>query len=84
MVGTEIIARRTYRDSSGEFSIGLRQPYRDGDDWFCDVFTEGLGDEAVSVGGVDALQAIRLALEVVDAIVESRPGAESMGINGTF
>ena len=83
-MGAEIVAQRTYRDGAGEFTVGLRTPYRDGGDWFCEVFARGARGESIHVGGVDALQAIRLAVEVVDAIVASRPEAECMGIRGTF
>ncbi len=83
-MGSELLAQRTYRDGEGEFTVGLRMPYRDGDDWFCEVFTRGASGESIHVGGVDALQAIRLAIEVVDAVAASRPEAECMGIRGTF
>lgn len=80
----QILAQRTYHDSQGVFSIGIKAPYRDGDSWFCEVFTEGLDGDGLHVGGVDPLQAIRLALPVLDAIIGTRPNAQSQGITGSF
>ena len=79
-----ILASRVYRDFAGEFTIGLRIPYQDGDNWFCEIFTEGLNGENYHIGGVDALQAIRLAIRIVDEIIRSRPAAQCMGITGVF
>lgn len=80
----EIIAQRTYTDSQGQFSVGIKAPFEDKNSWFCEVFTEGLDGDGLFVGGVDPLQAIRLALPVLDAIVRTRPNAESHGIIGVF
>ncbi|WP_448851674.1 DUF6968 family protein [Corynebacterium sp. 335C] len=80
----EILAQRTCADDAGEFTVGLRQPYAEGDDWYCEVFSEDIDGGTLKVGGVDAMQALRLAISAADAIVESRPGAKSNGIAGVF
>lgn len=84
MSSAEVIAQRTYQDSQGSFTVGIRAPYQSGDDWVCELFTEGLDEGNVPVVGVDALQAIRLALSMLDALVETRPEAEAFGMTGVF
>lgn len=84
MTHSNELARRVYRDNDGEFTVGIRLPYQDGEDWVCETFTEGLGYGNLQVYGVDALQAVRLAMQSLDAIVESRPHAESLGMTGPF
>lgn len=84
MSNTEVIAQRTYQDGQGSFTVGIRAPYQNGDEWVCELFTKGLDAGNVPVTGVDALQAIRLALSMLDALVETRPEAEAQGIKGVF
>lgn len=36
------------------------------------------------VGGIDALQSIRLAVDMLDALIKTRPAAEAYGITGRF
>ncbi|MDK8845362.1 hypothetical protein QP888_02315 [Corynebacterium sp. MSK297] len=79
-----VIAQRTDRDDEGEFTVGLRAPYQDGNDWICEIFTEGLDAGNLSVGGIDALQSIRLAVDMLDALIKTRPSAEAYGITGRF
>lgn len=79
-----VIAQRTYRDDEGEFTVGIRPPYQDGGDWYCEVFAIGLKDSPIRVGGIDQLQAIRLALQILDSLVMARPNAQSSGITGIF
>lgn len=64
--------------------MGLLTPYQDGNDWICEIFTEGLGAGNLPVGGIDALQSIRLAVDMIDALIKTRPTAEAYGITGRF
>lgn len=79
-----IIAQRTYDHDGSLFTVGLMAPVQNGEDWFCEVFTSGTETTSVKVGGVDALQALRLAFPVLDALVASHSGARSQGIPGAF
>ena len=36
------------------------------------------------VGGIDALQSIRLAVDMLDALIKTRPSAKAYGITGRF
>lgn len=84
MSSAEVIAQRTYQDNQGSFMVGIRAPYQNGRDWVCELFTEGLDAGNVPASGVDALQAIRLALKMLDALVETRPKAQAFGLKGAF
>jgi len=85
MTNHKIIAQRTYELGESNFTIGFCQPRLEDDNWFCDVFTQGLEhNEFLSVGGIDQLQAIRLAISVIDSIIQAHPGAHSSGIEGVF
>lgn len=80
-----ILAHRKYQTPSGTFTIKIHAPYEDGADWFCDVQTEGIvGEKRIPVGGIDSLQALRLALSVADSIIESHPDATCNGMLGAF
>ncbi len=61
-----------------------RRPRREGGDWFCDVTTTGAEETQLPVGGVDAWQALRLAMRAADAIIDGHPGATCDGIPGAF
>lgn len=81
---TVSVNTRVYRDDKGEFAVGIRFPYQDGEDWVCETFTEGEDYGNLLVYGVDALQAVRLAIQTLDNIISSRPNAGSLGITGPF
>lgn len=82
----ESIAQRRYEDESGSISFTLMKPYQEGGDWFCELHIEESGEapQVRPIGGVDSVQAIRLALEIMDALVAARPNARSQGITGVF
>lgn len=63
---------------------GYSPPYQDGNDWICEIFTEGLDAGTLPVGGIDALQSIRLAVDMLDALIKTRPAAKAYGITGRF
>ncbi len=84
MENDQVLAQRTYTDGEETFTVGIKAPYQEGNDWFCEVFVSGSETEETKVGGVDPLQAIRLAFPVLDSIDESHPNAESLGIKGAF
>lgn len=62
-----VIARRTLNTKDGraiEILLGMPEPYPDGKDYYCAFQVVGLDDEKVRhAGGVDAFQALLLALK---------------------
>ena len=74
----EVVATRVLRLLGGETSpdkeavvkIGKPQPFPDGRDYFCPYQITGLGDEKVRYfGGIDAIQALHLAIVAAGADV---------------
>lgn len=78
------LVQRTYRTGDGELTISIGAPRREGGDWFCDVTATGAEETQLPVGGVDAWQALRLAMRAADAIIDGHPGATCDGIPGAF
>lgn len=62
-----VVARRIFEHVDGrkvELIIGKPEMFPEGDDYYCPFKVEGIGDEKVRrSGGVDAVQAIILALQ---------------------
>lgn len=78
-----VIASRTLRLGTGvdrvTVSIGAPKPYPDGKDFFCPFRIEGLGDDQVKyVGGVDAVQALQLAMHRIGVELYASPHAATL------
>lgn len=70
--GPEIARREFELDGKLTVTALIAQPYPvdDGGSWFCPVRIEGLGDGKVRrAGGVDAVQAIHLALKLIATLL---------------
>jgi hypothetical protein len=68
-----IIAKRKLSLTPGEkvvVIIGQPRPFPDCDDFFCPFKVEGLGHgRVIRAGGVDAIQALELALRMIGAVL---------------
>jgi hypothetical protein len=72
----QVIASRTFELEGGtaELLIGMPAPFDDGCNFYCPFQLKGVGDERVRyAGGIDAVQALILALDIADVYIETRP-----------
>ncbi len=68
-----VIASRTLQRGTDDVVVRLGQPRRSGKDWLCAFQIRGLGDDAAKrVYGVDSMQALQLAIEVIRATLLAR------------
>lgn len=91
----DVIAERTLEagkpgtDGAKEIRVRLGRPFSDPDpegDWICPVQILGLGDEEIAnVYGIDAIQALTLALQKVgiDLAAATRSGLELRWLEGS-
>jgi hypothetical protein len=74
-IGTVIATRIYRRDGGGDviLRVGLPVPFPEGDNFFCPYAIEGLSvDRTISrAGGVDAIQALLLALQKIRITLEN-------------
>ena len=71
-----VVASRTLQRGAADVVVRLGQPRRSGKDWLCAYQIRGLADDAVKrVYGVDSMQALQLALEVIRATLLARGDA---------
>lgn len=78
-----VIASRTLRLGTQvdgvTVSIGAPKPYADGKDFYCPFRIEGLGDDRVKyAGGVDAVQALQLAMQRIGIELYASPHASAL------
>ena len=71
-----VVASRTLQRGAADVVVRLGQPRRSGKDWLCAYQIRGLADDAVKrVYGVDSMQALQLALEVIRATLLAQDDA---------
>jgi hypothetical protein len=71
-VGTVIATRELALDGGQHVQVlvGKPEPFPDGQDWYCPYQVVGIGAGRVwSAGGVDAVQALILALQSIGAVL---------------
>lgn len=76
------LVERTYQTDEGKLTVHISQPRQDGSDWFCDVTATGTEETHLSIGGIDAWQSLRLAIQTADAIINTHRGTTYNGIAG--
>lgn len=79
-VGTVIATRKLSIDGKQivEVLIGKPQPLPDGNDWYCPYQIQGIGSGKIRrSGGIDAVQALILALQDAGAWLVSSPEFEA-------
>jgi hypothetical protein len=75
-----VIARRELKLRYGKITvlIGKPEPFPDGSDYYCPYQIIGLGTERVRrAGGIDSIQALHLALEMIGADLHASPEAQT-------
>lgn len=69
-----MLGLRSYELDAGDFTVQIDAPYREGRCWFCRVWS---GDAPhpfdITIHGVDAIHAIRRALQTLDEELMHQP-----------
>lgn len=77
------LGERRYELPDGDFIVRMGMPYPDGADWFCRLWSDDAPETFdIRVGGIDAIQAVRLALQILDAQIVRYPEATYNGASG--
>lgn len=83
--GVLVIAERIFEHNDGELRVQIAAPERAGDDWGCTYRIVEAGKERSQTAyGVDSLQALLLALDVVRVEVKNTSGVRFMGAEDLF
>lgn len=80
-----MIAERIFERNGGELRVQIAAPERAGDDWGCTYRIVEAGKvRSQTVYGVDSLQALQHALDVVRAEVKNTSGVTFLGEDNLF